>query len=35
MSRSARGTPDKPGRMVKQKGGLNREILSAGFSMAH
>jgi len=35
MSRSARGTPDKPGRRVKQKGGLNREILSAGLSMAH
>ena len=35
MSRSARGTQDSPGRMVKQKAGLNREILSAGFSMAH
>jgi putative transposase len=35
MSRSARGTQDNPGRMVKQKAGLNREILSAGFSMAH
>jgi len=35
MSRSAKGTLDKPGRMVKQKAGLNREILSAGLSMAH
>ena len=35
MSRSAKGTHDKPGRMVKQKAGLNREILSAGLSMAH
>ncbi|MEX3999140.1 RNA-guided endonuclease InsQ/TnpB family protein [Paraburkholderia sp. EG285A] len=35
MSRSANGTQDRPGRMVKQKAGLNREILSAGFSMAH
>jgi putative transposase len=35
MSRSARGTIDKPGRMVKQKAGLNREILSAGLGMAH
>ncbi|WMY10947.1 RNA-guided endonuclease InsQ/TnpB family protein [Paraburkholderia phenoliruptrix] len=35
MSRSAKGTQDKPGRMVKQKAGLNREILSAGLSMAH
>jgi putative transposase len=35
MSRSARGTTDKPGRMVKQKAGLNREILSAGLGMAH
>jgi putative transposase len=35
MSRSARGTQDRPGRMVRQKAGLNREILSAGFSMAH
>jgi putative transposase len=30
MSRSARGTQDKSGRMVRQKAGLNREILSAG-----
>jgi putative transposase len=35
MSRSAKGTQDKPGRMVKQKAGLNREILSAALSMAH
>ena len=35
MSRSARGTQEKPGRMVKQKAGLNREILSAAMSMAH
>jgi putative transposase len=35
MSRSARGTLDKPGRMVRQKAGLNREILSAGLGMAH
>lgn len=35
MSRSAKGTMDKPGKMVKQKAGLNREILSAGLGMAH
>jgi putative transposase len=35
MSRSAAGTQDNPGRMVKQKAGLNREILSAGLRMAH
>lgn len=35
MSRSAKGTMDKPGRMVRQKAGLNREILSAGLGMAH
>ncbi|WP_277032588.1 transposase [Caballeronia mineralivorans] len=35
MSCSAKGTHDKPGRKVKQKAGLNREILSAGLSMAH
>jgi putative transposase len=35
MSRSAKGTQQKPGRMVNQKAGLNREILSAGWSMAH
>ena len=35
MSRSAKGTVDAPGRRVRQKAGLNREILSAGFGMAH
>ncbi len=35
MSRSARGTVETPGRPVRQKAGLNREILSAGFGMAH
>jgi putative transposase len=35
MSRSAKGTVEKPGRRVRQKAGLNREIHSAGFSMAH
>lgn len=35
MSRSAKGTRDKPGRTVKQKAGLNREILSASLGMAH
>jgi putative transposase len=35
MSRSARGTLERPGRRVKQKAGLNREILSAAFGMAH
>ncbi len=35
MSRSARGTVETPGRRVRQKAGLNREILSAAFGMAH
>lgn len=35
MSRSARGTIEKPGRRVRQKAGLNREILSAGLAMTH
>ncbi|MBA1305886.1 RNA-guided endonuclease InsQ/TnpB family protein [Stutzerimonas stutzeri] len=35
MSRSARGTVVSPGRRVRQKAGLNREILSAGLGMAH
>ena len=35
MSRSAKGTVESPGRMVKQKAGLNREILSIGLGMAH
>ncbi|HEX2804926.1 MAG TPA: transposase, partial [Kineosporiaceae bacterium] len=32
MTRSARGTLDAPGRNVRQKAGLNRAILSAGWS---
>lgn len=35
MSRSAKGTAEAPGRRVRQKAGLNREILSAAFGMAH
>jgi putative transposase len=35
MSRSAKGSMEKPGKRVKQKAGLNREILSASFGMAH
>ena len=35
LSRSARGTAEAPGRRVRQKAGLNREILSAGLGMAH
>lgn len=35
MSRSAKGTAETPGRRVRQKAGLNREILSAAFGMAH
>jgi len=35
MSRSARGTIEQPGRRVRQKAGLNREILSVAFGMAH
>ncbi|WP_231480545.1 transposase [Thiomonas sp. FB-Cd] len=35
MSRSALGTVETPGRRVRQKAGLNREILSAAFGMAH
>ena len=35
MSRSSRGTVENPGRRVRQKAGLNREILSAGLGMAH
>lgn len=31
MSRTARGTVEQPGRNVKQKSGLNRENLSAGY----
>lgn len=33
MSRSAKGTKDRPGRNVKQKSGLNRSILDAGIGM--
>lgn len=35
MSRTARGTVEQPGRNVKQKSGLNRENLSAGYGMTH
>ena len=35
MSRSAKGTVAKPGKRVRQKAGLNREILSVGLGMAH
>ena len=35
MSRGAKGTVEAPGRRVRQKTGLNREILSAAFGMAH
>lgn len=35
MSRSAKGTIESPGRRVRQKAGLNREILSCGFGMVH
>ena len=33
MTRSARGTPDNPGRNVRQKTGLNREILRSGWGL--
>ena len=32
MTRSARGTLDAPGRNIRQKAGLNRGILAAGWS---
>ena len=32
MTRSARGTVEQPGRHVRQKAGLNREILNTGWS---
>ncbi len=32
MTRSAKGTVDKPGKNVKQKAGLNREILGTGWA---
>jgi putative transposase len=31
MTRSARGTPERPGRNVRQKAGLNRAILDSGW----
>ena len=34
MTRTAQGTREEPGRRVKQKAGLNREILSAGLGRA-
>jgi putative transposase len=33
MTRSARGTADTPGRNVRQKAGLNREILRSGWGL--
>jgi putative transposase len=33
MTRSARGTSEKPGRNVRQKAGLNREILASGWGI--
>lgn len=33
MTKSAKGTAEKPGVNVKQKSGLNREILNVGFGM--
>lgn len=33
MTRSAKGTPEKPGRNVKAKSGLNRSILKNGWAM--
>jgi putative transposase len=33
MTRSARGTPADPGRRVRQKAGLNRQILGAGWGL--
>jgi putative transposase len=33
MSRSARGTPQEPGKNVRQKAGLNRSILDQGWGM--
>ena len=33
MSRSAKGTVETPGRRVRQKAGLNREIVSAAFGL--
>ena len=33
MARSARGTPGNPGRNVRQKAGLNREIMRSGWGL--
>jgi transposase len=33
MTRSGKGTPDCPGRNVRQKAGLNREILASGWGL--
>jgi putative transposase len=33
MTRSARGTPEEPGRNVRQKAGLNRGILGSGWGL--
>jgi putative transposase len=33
MTRSAKGSIDKPGRNVRAKAGLNRRVLDAGFTM--
>jgi transposase len=33
MTRSARGTPQDPGRLVSQKAGLNRQILRSGWGL--
>jgi putative transposase len=33
MTRSARGTPENPGRRVRQKAGLNRSILASGWGL--
>ncbi len=33
MTRSAKGTPENPGRRVRQKAGLNREILRSGWGL--
>ena len=33
MTRSAKGTPENPGRHVRQKAGLNRSILRSGWGL--
>jgi putative transposase len=35
MTRSAKGTPEQPGRNVRAKAGLNRRMLDAGFGQLH